>query len=103
MTNTYGWRCRDAREKAGLSLTDVRDLLRDTIPHRYVPSVKTLARIETDEVPETKVQGIVIYGLAQIYECRVSALSTVVADELESISDLLIRTTRWFSESSCAA
>lgn len=94
MTNTYGRRCRDAREKAGLSLTDARDLLRDTIPHRYVPSVKTLARIETDEVAEDKVTGIVIYGLARVYGCRVSELSTAVADELESVSDLLLRSSR---------
>jgi transcriptional regulator with XRE-family HTH domain len=92
--DNYGQRCREAREKAGYSLAEARDLLRDTIPHRYVPSVKTLARIETGETPEHKVDGIVIYGLAKVYGCKVSELSKVVADELERVSDLLMRSTR---------
>lgn len=90
----YGQRCREAREAAGFSLAEARDRLRDSIPHRYVPSVKTLARIETGFMAEDKVDGIIIVGLAGIYGCKVSDLSTVVANELDSLRDLVVRSSR---------
>lgn len=92
-TTHYGQRCRKARESAGLSLVEARDRLRDSIPRRYVPSVKTLSRIENGETPEDKVDGIVIVALARMYEKPISELSRVVADELEIVRDLVIHTT----------
>lgn len=93
-TTHYGAKMRAKREALGLSLSEARDRLLFAIPRRYVPSIKKLQRIETGEVDETKVDGLIVYGLAMVYGCRVSDLSTVVADELKSVSDLLERQTR---------
>lgn len=93
----YGQRCREARENAGLSLATTRDLLRDSIPHRYVPSVKSLQRIEKGEVPEEKVDGMLIFGLARIFRCRISHLSPLVAEEFEGVSDLVASSSPWIT------
>lgn len=97
MDTHYGQRCRAAREGLGLSLNDARDRLLFAIPRRYVPSISKLARLETGAIAEADISGIVIYGLARVYGCRVSDLSSVVAEELDAISDLLSRTLRCFA------
>lgn len=96
-TEQYGAKVRAARERAGLSLSGARDRLRDSIPHRYVPSIKTLQRIEKGEIPEAKVDGIVIYGLAKLYGCRISELSALVAEEYDSVGDLLASSSPWIT------
>jgi hypothetical protein len=79
-------------EKLGrkFSLADLRDgLLLSGIPRRYVPSVATLSRMETGDTDEATVDAIVIYGMSKVYECRVSELSQEVANELDTMRDLL--------------
>ncbi len=72
------------------SLADLRDdLIATGIPRRYVPSVSTLSRMETGKVPESKVDAIVIYGMARVYSCGVSELSEAAANELDTMRDLL--------------
>lgn len=94
-TQHYGDLCRAARNRAGLSLEKARDRLRDTIPARYVPSIKTLHRIELGEVPEEKVDGLLICGLARVYGCKISDLSPMVAQEYERLGDLLASSSPW--------
>lgn len=91
----YGVSIREARERAGLSLEKARDRLFRTIPDRYVPSSKTLHRIERGEVAEEKVDGLLIYGLAKVYGCRISDLSSLVAEEVNTLSDLLDSSLPW--------
>ena len=91
---TYGQRIRAIREAHGMSLATLHDELLLAIPRRYVPSTKQLQRIETDEITEQKVDGIVVYGIARVLDCKVRDISEVVADELDRLSDLLERQSR---------
>lgn len=94
---TYGERCREKREARGLSLSGARDALLFTIPRRYVPSIKTLHRMEQGEIAEEKADGIVLYGLAKVYGCNVRDLSELAADELEGVRDLLATKFGWIA------
>lgn len=93
---TPGERLRDHRLAAGLTIDEAWAELRSALPRRYVPSPSKLQRMET-EVPEEKWEGIVIYGLAAIYHCRISDLSPMVADEYERLGDLLASSSRWIT------
>jgi hypothetical protein len=86
--NTAGDKLRDQRLAAGLTIDEAWADLRAVLPRRYVPSSSKLQRMET-EIPEAKWDGIVIVALSHIYKCRISDLSTQVADEYAEVGDLL--------------
>lgn len=94
-TKPFGAMVRERREAAGLSISEMRDALRDRVPDRYVPSISTLSRWETGQVNDKRVDGIVIVGLARVFGCRVSELSPEVASELDRTSDLLASCSPW--------
>jgi hypothetical protein len=81
--------------KAAMSLQDVRDELLGLLPKRYVPSISKLSRMETGKVPEAEADGMVINALSQVYKCKVSDLSPTVADEMERVRELLVRSSPW--------
>lgn len=91
---TPGDRLRDRRLAAGLTIDEAWADLRAALPRRYLPSPSKLQRMET-ETPEEKWEGIVIYGLAHVYRCKISDLSPMVADEYERLGDLLASSLRW--------
>lgn len=78
-----------------MSLGEARDAMLGVMPRRYVPSVATLSRMETGRIEEKKVDGIVIFALADVYGCKLSDLSLMVADEAERVRDLLVRSSPW--------
>lgn len=93
----YGQRIRERREDVHLSVEKMRDLLLVTIPRRYVPSGKSLHRIEAGERPEEAVEGILIVGIAKVLGCRISDISEQVAAEYEEVSGLLASSSRWIT------
>lgn len=85
---------RERRVALGLSLTDVRDYLRDRIPHHEVPSTSKLSRLERNMAPYADVAHL-IYALCALYDMRVSQVSETAANELERWSDLLTSLSPW--------
>lgn len=90
----YGQRIQERRKDAGLSVERLRDELLLRIPRRYVPSTKTLHRLEAGEVDEAKVDAIVIYGMSKILNCRVSELSEMIAAEYDALDTLVASVSR---------
>lgn len=97
-TPTFGERLRQQRETAGYSLADVTYELRSRLPKAMWCSLETIRRMENGR-SETKANPVVVMALADLYGCKVGDLSTVVGDETERLRDLLIRSSRWISES----
>lgn len=94
-TTAYdGAALRGARDDLGLSLTDVRDLLRDRLPRHDVPSTSKLSRVERNLAPYAEAAHL-IYALCAIYRLRVSEVSPIASSELERWSDLLASLERW--------
>jgi transcriptional regulator with XRE-family HTH domain len=93
--DTFGGRVRQARKDAGLSVEKLRDRVMTQVPARYVPGVKTFYRLETGEVDEASVDGILVVAIASVLGVRTSALSRAVADEQERLGDLLASCKRW--------
>lgn len=72
------------------SQSDLRDdLLAAGIPRRYVPSVAKISRWETGTTSGTKVDALVVVGIAKVLDVPVSKLSQEVAAELDAWRDLL--------------
>jgi transcriptional regulator with XRE-family HTH domain len=96
-SDTFGERVKQARKDRGISVEKLRDRVRETIPARYVPGVKTFYRIESGEVDETAVDGILVVAIAHVLDVRISRLSPAVADEHERLGDLLASSLRWIT------
>lgn len=94
---TFGDRVRQSRKDAGLSVEKLRDRVLTLVPPRYVKGVKFFYRIETGEVDEASVDGILVVGIANACGVRISALSQAVADENEKVGDLLASTSPWIT------
>lgn len=80
-----------------LSVEKLRDRVMLLVPARYVPGVKTFYRIESGEVDETAVDGILVVAIASVLDVRISALSPAVADEHERLGELLASSLRWIA------
>jgi len=100
-TTTPGRRLRDRRNAAALTIDEAWADLRLVLPRRYLPSPAKLQRMETGAIPESKWDGIVIYGLAHVYACRISDLSPMVAEEYEKVGDLLASSLPWITTPQC--
>lgn len=93
----FGDRVKQCRKDAGLSVEKLRDRVMTLVPSRYVPGVKTFYRIESGEVDEASVDGILVVGIANALGVRISALSQTVADENERLGDLLASSSPWIT------
>lgn len=96
-TESFGARVRQSRKDAGLSVEKLRDRVKTLVPARYVPGTKTFYRIETGDVAEASVDGILVVGIANACGVRISALSQAVADENEGLGDLLTSSLPWIT------
>lgn len=86
---TFGTRMREAREAKALTLVDVVVELRARLPRSMWVSQATLQRMEAGGTTEQKADPFLVTVLATIYGTPVSALSQVVADDLDRLRDLL--------------
>lgn len=95
--DTFGGRVKACRKAAHISVEKLRDRVLTLVPARYVPGVKTFYRIESGEVAEENVDGILVVGIASALGVRISALSQEVADENERLGDLLASSLPWIT------
>ncbi len=83
---TTGTRLREAREAAGLDLEDVPFLLKQTIGRREAKSRETIRQYELGDIPEANISPVVLLGLAEVYNKKVSEI--VSAEKLAEIERL---------------
>lgn len=88
-TKPFHQRMKDRREAASLKVDDVLYALRSTAPEPWWVSRSTIHRLESPAVKEASVDAVLLWYLAQIYGCPLSALSPGAAAAMNRLNEVL--------------
>jgi transcriptional regulator with XRE-family HTH domain len=86
------------REAAGLSRERAVIRLANLIGEDASITQTTLLHWETDSPHRALANPLAVVGLAQVYDCKVSALFPELAEQLPALRDLLFAASGWISE-----
>lgn len=99
---TFNQRMRQARNNAGMSLSDAMTEVRMRMPRPMWVTDATIGRLEIDR-PEAKADPFLLAVLASVYGVNLSDLSKEAAQHLNTMLDLLKQTSPCITNNLTAA